>query len=519
LVDMSEIPAECPCKPEARAWVLANSILASGMVFIDGTVVNVALPALQDAFDAGMASAQWVVESYALLLTALLLLGGSMGDRFGRRRVFAAGVLVFGLASLFCGLAGSIGQLIAARALQGLGGALLVPGSLALISASFPESIRGKAIGTWSGYTAITAAVGPILGGAMIEHLSWRYAFLINIPFALAVLFLTYRYVPESRGAAARDASRLDWPGAALGSLALGCLVFGLIESSVRGWDDGVVLATLVLAPLAFAAFAVLEMRHPAPLLPLQLFRVRDFSGANLLTLLLYAALGALMFFLPLNLIQVQGYTATAAGAALMPFIVIMFSLSHWAGGLVDRFGARRPLVIGPAIAAIGFAWFAVPGVGGTYWTTFFPAMLLLGFGMTVTVAPLTTTVMNALDPARAGLASGINNAVSRAAGLLAIALLGIVMHRAFEHALDQRAAALPVSAGVLVQLETQGQKLAAITLPPSTPERERKLIQDAVAASFVTGFRWVMCVSALLAVCSSLGAWGLIGRQPPRHP
>ena len=522
MIRMSAIAAECPCKPEARAWVLANSILASGMVFIDGTVVNVALPALQDAFDAGVAQAQWVVESYALLLTALLLLGGSMGDRFGRRRVFAAGVLVFGLASLLCGLAGSMGQLIAARALQGLGGALLVPGSLALISASFPASIRGKAIGTWSGYTAITAAIGPVLGGAMIEHLSWRYAFLINIPFALTVLFLTYRYVPESRGAEADDStSRLDWQGAALASLGLGCLVYGLIESSARGWDDPVVLAALALAPLAFAAFAVLEMRHPAPLLPLRLFRVRDFSGANLLTLLLYAALGALMFFLPLNLIQVQGYTATAAGAALMPFIVIMFSLSRWAGGLVDRFGARRPLVIGPAIAAVGFAWFAVPGAGGTYWTTFFPPILLLGFGMTITVAPLTTTVMNALGPAHAGLASGVNNAVSRAAGLLAIALLGIVMHLAFDRALDQRAGALPVSAGVLAQLDAQRQKLAAIALPPSTPERERKLIQDAVAAAFVAGFRWVMCVSALLAACSALCAWYLIGRgrEPPGQP
>jgi EmrB/QacA subfamily drug resistance transporter len=443
-----------------------------------------------------------------------------MGDRYGRRRVFAAGVLVFGVASLLCGLAGSMEQLIAARALQGVGGALLVPGSLALISASFPATIRGKAIGTWSGYTAITAAIGPVLGGAMIEHLSWRYAFLINIPLVLAVLFLTFRYVPESRGAGAADSAHgLDWPGAALGSLALGSLVFGLIESSVRGWGDTVVLAALALAPPAFAAFAVLEMRHPAPLLPLRLFRVRDFSGANLLTLLLYAALGALMFFLPLNLIQVQGYTATAAGAALTPFIAIMFSLSRWAGGLVDRYGARRPLVIGPAIAAAGFALFAVPGAGGTYWTTFFPATLVLGFGMTVTVAPLTTTVMNALDPARAGLASGINNAVSRAAGLLAIAMLGIVMNHAFDRALDQRARTLPVSASVLAQLDAQRQKLAAISLPPSTPEPERKAAQDAVAGAFVTGFRWVGCVSALLAACGSLCAWYLIGGRQPPHP
>jgi EmrB/QacA subfamily drug resistance transporter len=505
------------CSPAARKWVLANSILASGMVFIDGTVVNVALPALQRAFDAGVAEAQWVVEAYALLLTALLLLGGSLGDRYGRRRVFAAGVLVFGAASVLCGLAQTMFQLIAARALQGVGGALLVPGSLALISASFPEDIRGKAIGTWSGYSAITAAVGPVLGGALVEHLSWRYAFLLNIPFTFAVLFLSFRFVPESRGGQDGDDARpLDWAGAVLVSLALGCLVYGLIESSARGWRDPAVLASLALAPPALLAFVLVELRHPAPLLPLRLFRVRNFSGANLLTLMLYAALGALMFFLPLNLIQVQGYTATAAGAALMPFILIMFALSGWAGGLADRYGARRPLVIGPAIAALGFLWFALPGIGASYWTSFFPATVLLGFGMTVTVAPLTTTVMNALDPVHAGLASGINNAVSRAAGLLAIALLGIVMQRAFGHALERQVRALQLPAAVTAQIDAQRQKLAAIALPESIPAPQRQLARQAVATSFVSGFRWVMAASALLAACSAAFAWAMI-RTPGR--
>jgi EmrB/QacA subfamily drug resistance transporter len=498
------------CTPSARPWVLANSILASGMVFVDGTVVNVALPALQAAFGAGLAEAQWVIESYALLLTALLLLGGSLGDRYGRRRIFATGVTVFGLASILCAAAPGIAQLIWARALQGVGGALLVPGSLALITASFPEDIRGKAIGTWSGYSAITAAIGPVLGGFLIEHLSWRYAFLINVPLVAGVLFLSFRYVPESRGDQIDQA--LDWPGALHGSLALGSLVFGLIESSARGWGDARVLSALVLAPLAGAAFVVLETRHPAPMLPLGLFRARNFGGANLLTLLLYAALGGLMFYLPLNLIQVQGYSATAAGAALMPFILLMFSLSRWAGGLVDRYGARMPLVIGPAIAAAGFALFTLPGAHGSYWTSFFPAVLVLGFGMTVTVAPLTTTVMSSLDAARAGLASGINNAVSRAAGLLAIALLGVVMNAAFDRALDARMAALRVAPLLAAEIDAQRGRLAAIRLSDRAAPAERKAVEQAVAASFVSGFRQVMGISALLALASSLGAWWLIG-------
>jgi len=507
---IQSLPADHPCHPAARPWILTCTILASSMVFIDSTVVNVALPALQKEFNADVTQVQWVVESYALLLTALLLLGGSMGDLFGRRRIFAVGVFLFGVASVLCGLSDTIGHLTWSRATQGVGGALLVPGSLALISASFPENIRGKAIGTWSGYTAITAALGPVLGGFLIEHVSWRYVFFINVPFALVVLFLAFKYVPESHGD--RGAGRLDWMGAALGCIALGCLVYGLIESSTLGWNDATVAGTLAIAPLAFFAFVMVEMRHPAPMLPLRIFKSRNFSGANLLTLLLYAALGGSMFFIPLNLIQVQGYSATAAGASLVPFILIMFALSRWAGGLVDRYGAKKPLVIGPAIAALGFALFAVPGLGGSYWNTFFPAVLILGFGMAITVAPLTTTVMNALDTTHAGTASGVNNAVSRAAALLAIALLGIVMSHAFNDAWLQRTRELSLSPTVLAQVDAQREKLAAITLPASTPSGERKAVEGAVASAFVYGFRWVMLISALLAVCSSICAWFMVG-------
>jgi EmrB/QacA subfamily drug resistance transporter len=482
------------------------------MVFIDGTVANIALPALQKEFNATAADAQWVIESYTLFLAALLLVGGSAGDRFGRRRVFAIGVALFSIASACCGLVGSIELLVAARALQGIGGALLVPGSLALISASFPENVRGKAIGTWSGYTAITAALGPVIGGFLIEHLSWRYAFLINIPFAAAVLFLTFRYVPESRNT--RAAARLDWPGAALISAGLGCLVYGLIRSPSAGWADGRVTGALMLAVLSLAAFLFVEMRHPSPMLPLRLFRSRSFSGANVLTLLLYAALGGSLYFFPLNLIQVQGYSAVAAGAALLPLILTLFVLSRWTGGLVDRYGAKRPLVIGPAIAALGFALFAVPGVGGSYWTTFFPAVMVLGFGMAVSIAPLTTTVMNALDISLAGVASGVNNAVSRVAALLAIAIFGIVMSQAFSHALVQRADALTVSPSVLHQVVSQQGKLAAIEIPAQASDSEKETMKTVVGNAFVYGFRWVMLLSALLALASSLSALLMIERR-----
>jgi EmrB/QacA subfamily drug resistance transporter len=511
--------ADSFCQRSARPWVLAATILASSMVFIDGTVVNVALPALQRAFGASASDVQWVVESYALFLAALLLVGGTAGDRFGRRRVFAIGVVLFAAASIWCGMTGSVMQLIFARAVQGIGGALLVPGSLALISASFPENERGKAIGTWSGYTAITAAIGPVIGGFLIEHVSWRLAFLINVPLAILVMLLTFRYVPESRDQ--RSAGSLDWIGAVLASVGLGCLVYGLIESSNKGWGDASVIATLVLAVLMIAIFIGVERRHPAPMLPLGLFHSRDFSGANLLTLLLYAALGGSLYFLPLNLIQVQGYSAVAAGASLLPLVLLMFFLSRWSGGLVDRYGAKRPLVIGPTIAAVGFASFMIPDVGGSYWATYFPAMLILGLGISISVAPLTTTVMNTVDQSLAGAASGVNNAVSRTAALLAIAVFGIVMNLAFNTSLDRHLNTLAIAPDKLHVVEAQRAKLAAIELPATASEPEQAALKNAIGHAYVSGFRWVMLLSALLALGSALSAWCLIGvhsqkRQEP---
>src|SRR5215471_4420551 len=412
-------PASAPCPKSSGRWVLVATTLASSMAFIDGTAVNVALPALQANLNATIIDVQWVIEAYSLLLTALLLVGGSLGDHYGRRRVFLIGVALFATASTWCGFAPNINQLIVARAAQGFGAAMLVPGSLAIISSSFPENERGRAIGTWSGFSAITTAIGPVIGGWLIEHLSWRAVFFINITIALLIILISLRCVPESSDT---ESQGLDWWGAILGAFGLGALVYGLIESSRLGFGDRSVIAALATAAALLALFLIIEARVPNPMLPLALFRSRTFTGANLLTFLLYGALGGTLFFLPLNLIQVQHYSATAAGAAFLPFILIMFLLSRWAGGLVQRYGPKFPLVIVPLVAGVGFALFILPGVHAIYWQNFFLPVVVLGTGMAVSVAPLTTTVMNSVTQNRVGIASGVNNAVARGAGLVAIA-------------------------------------------------------------------------------------------------
>jgi EmrB/QacA subfamily drug resistance transporter len=496
-------------------WVLVATILGSSMAFIDGTVVNVALPVLQTDLRANVANVQWVVEAYSLFLSALILVGGSLGDLYGRKRIFATGIALFTLASVVCGLAPTITFLIIARAFQGIGGALLVPGSLAIISATFDSKQRGQAIGTWSGFTSITTVLGPVLGGWLVQNASWRWVFFINVPVAVIVLVILFWRVPESFGE--ENSRRLDYPGALLATLGLGGIVYGLIEAGNVGLGNPAVLLALAIGVIALVTFLIVEARSSAPMVPLSLFRSPTFSGANLLTLLLYAGLGGALFFVPFNLIRVQGYSPTEAGAATLPMIIIMFLLSRWSGSFVSRYGAKLPLIVGPLIAAVGFALFARPAIGGSYWTTFFPAAVMLGLGMAIAVAPLTTAVMGSVGPQRAGTASGINNAVSRTAGLIAIAVLGLVVLAVFSSSLDSHLAALSgsISQQTIQMVAAQKALLVGIQIPSGIGSQSHAALQQAINESFVTSFRVAMFISSGLALASALSALLLIEGKP----
>jgi EmrB/QacA subfamily drug resistance transporter len=403
--------------------VLAATVLGSGMAFLDGTVVNVALPAIGDDLGAGLSGLQWTLDAYLLTLGALLLLGGALGDRYGRRRVFEVGLVAFTAASLLCGVAPTLGTLVAARAVQGIGGALLVPGSLALLSASFAPEDRGAAVGAWSGLAGAFSAIGPFLGGWLVDAVSWRLVFLINLPVAALTLAIVRAHVPESRDPAAGAGGRLDLPGAVAVTIGLAGVVFALIEGTVHGVSAPVATAAAV-GVAALAAFPLIERNRPDPLVPMELFRSQQFSGANATTFAVYGAFAGALFLFVVLLQQEMGYSALEAGSAMLPVTLLLLVLSSPAGRLAQRVGPRLPMTAGPMVAGAGLFILSGVGPGTSYVTGILPGVVVFGVGLALTVAPLTAAVMAAVDERHLGVGSGVNNAVARVAGLLSVALL-----------------------------------------------------------------------------------------------
>ncbi len=490
-----------PCPQRDKPWVLATAILGSSLAFIEGSVVNLALPAVQSDFGITSSDVQWVMNAYLLVLGSFMLIGGSMGDRYGLRRIFIIGTLGFGLGALAAALATSMPLLIAARLLQGLGGALLVPTSLALVGSHFEEHERGRAIGTWAGASALTTALGPVLGGWLVDQWGWPSVFLLVVPFAAITVAICWWRVPASPS---RTDEALDYPGALALAAALGLLIYGLV-AQVPGIARAVLLA---LSVICGALFLWHERRFSAPMLPLHLFRSPVFSGANAMTFLLYAALNGTLYFLPFNLIQVQGYSATAAGAAFLPFSLIMGFGSTFAGDRIRKGNPRWLLTIGPVIAALGFAALAVPGQDTDYVRGFLPGILLIGVGMTLAVAPLTTVVMSAVGAGDAGVASGVNNTAARAAGTVAIGALTAVAAWHFGGALAGELQAHEVPPRVVEALAQRSSELAELEAPRGTPAPVAAVVSEAVASAYVGTFRVIVLVCSALAAASGAIAW-----------
>lgn len=500
-----------------KTWVLVAAILGSSMSFIDASAVNVALPIIQRELGATSGQMQWVIEAYALFLSALILAGGSLGDLFGRRKLFVIGIAVFALASLACAAAPGIVVLIVARSVQGVGAALAVPESLALISVTFTGDERGKAIGTWSGFASLTGAAGPVIGGFLAQTASWRWVFVINLPLAAAVLAIALLRVPESRDEGVPRT--IDVTGTLTATLGLGALVYGLIRAETAdGRIDGG--AFVVAGAILLAVFALVERRARHPMLPPAMFRVRAFTVANLYTLALYMALAGSLYFFPFVLIDVQGYAPTAAGATFLPFVLLQFACSRWSGGLYHRWGARRPLVLGAALAGCAFVLYSLPGAdGGSYWTTYFPAVLVLGIGAVFFIAPLTTVVFDASDPALSGVASGINNAVARTAGLIAIALFGIIFTSVFAGGFEGRLARAQVSPATRALARSEQARFAGGTVPPGIPAADRPAVGAAEREGVLAGFRAVQYASAGVSFLAAFLAWFALPARPAKGP
>lgn len=496
-----------------KRWTLVASILGLSIVIIDGTVVGIALPEIREDLGASLADQQWILDGYLLPLAALMLLGGALGDLYGRRRLFVIGLVGFAVTSLLCGLAQDPGQLIAARALQGVTGALLIPGTLSLITATFARAERGRAIGSWAAWSGLAGALAPLVGGLLIDTLSWRWIFFLNVPVIAVTLVVTALAVSESRDES--RARRLDVPGALLAALGLGGVTFALIEGRGLGWDSPVTLGAAGGGLAALVAFLWVEHRSSHALLPLEYFRSGNFAWANVATLLVYSALSGVFFVLPLFLQGTGGYTALAAGASLLPVTALLLAFSSRIGGLADRLGPRWFMPAGPAVAAVGLLLLLRVGAEADYLTTLLPAITVFGLGLTITVSPLTTTVMNAVEESHAGVASAVNNAMSRVAGLLGIAVLGVLVAVSFGNRVDDAAAA-GLGAEARTALAAAREEPFARAEVASLPADARAAVSQAVDAGSVTAFHWAAAGGALFALLGGVAsAFGI--RNPPR--
>jgi EmrB/QacA subfamily drug resistance transporter len=499
-----------------KRLTLLACIVGSAIVFIDSTVVNVALPAIRNDLDAGLAAQQWIVEAYLVTLGSLILIGGSLSDLFGRRRVFALGTALFGVTSLLCAAAPNPGTLIAARGLQGIAGALLVPSGLATIVAVFPETERGRAIGTWTAWSGVTTVVGPLAGGALIQVASWRWVFGLNLIPVAVTLFLIVTALPEQLDERVEHV-RVDVPGAVLCALGLAGPVFALIEQPRYGWGDPIVLVPLFAGIVVFLTFLARERSTREPMLPLSLFKRRNFAIGNLATLTIYAGLGAAIFFLALFLQETAGYTALEAGLALMPLTVLMFLLSSRFGALADRLGPHLFMSVGPLVAGIGLALLALlVDQDADYFAQVLPGLTLFGLGLAMTVAPLTATVLGDADERHAGIASGVNNAVARIAGLLAIAALGAVVSAQFSATADAHLSDRDLSPAAQSAVAKAKDRPLTTDEADSVRGSERDPLEDAFADASVSAFRLGTGIAAALVILGGLVS--ALGIQNPRR-